>query len=106
MARSKTLGEQVKRRFTIGAYITAKENYDKYFIRAQKIRHLLVDKWNECLNQVDVILTAGASSTTPKIHNVLSGDFKTTAADDFLCVANFAGTPSLSLPYREINGLP
>jgi Asp-tRNA(Asn)/Glu-tRNA(Gln) amidotransferase A subunit family amidase len=58
------------------------------------------------LNQVDVILTAGASSTAPKIDDVLNGNFKTTTADDLLCIANFAGTPSLSLPYKEINGLP
>jgi aspartyl-tRNA(Asn)/glutamyl-tRNA(Gln) amidotransferase subunit A len=44
ITRSKTLGRQVKRRFTIGAYITKKENYEKFFIYAQKIRHMLVNK--------------------------------------------------------------
>ncbi|MDR0674874.1 MAG: aspartyl/glutamyl-tRNA amidotransferase subunit A [Mycoplasmataceae bacterium] len=105
-ARSSALGEQVKRRFTIGAYITKKENYEKYFIKAQKIRRLLVDQWNLCLNQVDVILTAGASSVTPTIADVLTNKFKTTAADDFLCIANFAGTPSISIPYCKIDNFP
>jgi aspartyl-tRNA(Asn)/glutamyl-tRNA(Gln) amidotransferase subunit A len=44
LSRSKSLGEQVKRRFTIGAYITKKENYEKLFIHSQKIRHFLVNE--------------------------------------------------------------
>jgi aspartyl-tRNA(Asn)/glutamyl-tRNA(Gln) amidotransferase subunit A len=44
IARSKTLGNQIKRRFTIGQYITRKDNFDKVFLRAQKIRRFLVNK--------------------------------------------------------------
>jgi aspartyl-tRNA(Asn)/glutamyl-tRNA(Gln) amidotransferase subunit A len=44
LSRTQKLGDQVKRRFVIGAYVTKKENYVKYFIRAQKIRQLLVNE--------------------------------------------------------------
>jgi Asp-tRNA(Asn)/Glu-tRNA(Gln) amidotransferase A subunit family amidase len=52
-----------------------------------------------------VILTPGASSVSPRIQDVLNGTFKSNQIDDLLSVANFAGTPSISIPYKKINKL-
>jgi aspartyl-tRNA(Asn)/glutamyl-tRNA(Gln) amidotransferase subunit A len=43
-ARTSGLGEQVKRRFTIGAYVTESQNFEKMFLRSQRIRRYLVNK--------------------------------------------------------------
>lgn len=113
--RSKYLGSQVKRRFIIGSYATSSQNFEQLFLKSKKIRRLLTDDYvkylppidSDKLPVVDAIVSLGASSTAPTIISVKSDvDSSTNLIDDYLQVANFAGLPSITIPFTTIGRLP
>ena len=106
--RTKNFSELVKRRFVIGSYCLAKANQDKLFLRAQKIRRMIVNRINEILNENDVILLPASGEVAP----LLEGNTREKLQDsnlileNHLAIGNFAGLPSLTLPICFSNGLP
>jgi len=109
--RSKNFSELVKRRFVIGSYCLAKKNQDKLFIRAQKIRRMIVNKINEILGNNDVILLPASGKIAPLLDN--SKNEKVEVLDDnymilenHLALGNFSGLPSLTLPICFSNNMP
>jgi len=104
--RTANFGKQIKRRFTIGAYITKSENFDPIFQRSKKIRTLINNYSNKILTECDVLLIPGASSTAPKISDVKNHQYQTNSLDDLLLLANFGGYPSISIPTEFVNNLP
>ncbi len=99
----------IKRRFIIGSYILQKENQDRYFINAQKVRRLVVDTWKKLYETYDaVILPVGVG---PAKHidgslDQLSKDDNIQALDEHLQVGNFGGFPSITIPGGFVNDLP
>ncbi len=105
--RSEGFGELIKRRFIIGSYALMKENQEEIFIRAQKCRRLIVDAINNILKDNDCIYLPAAPSTAPYFDqqsDVLSDDYM--VADNHLCIANFAGLPSITLPIGYEDNFP
>ena len=47
MILTKGFSELIKRRFVLGSYILQKENQERLFLNAQRVRHIIVDKMNE-----------------------------------------------------------
>ena len=78
--RSKNFSELVKRRFVLGSYCLAKKNQDKLFIRAQKIRRMIVDRLNEILGDNDVVLLPASGKIAPLIDK--SKEEKVEVLDD------------------------
>jgi len=106
-ARTNGFGELIKRRFVLGSYSLLKENQEDLFIRAQKIRHIVVDKINEIFNSYDAIYLPAAPSVAPEFDgksDQLSNEYL--IADNHLCIGNFGGFPSLTLPIGFKNDLP
>ncbi|AFP76169.1 Glutamyl-tRNA(Gln) amidotransferase subunit A [Mycoplasmoides gallisepticum CA06_2006.052-5-2P] len=97
-ARTKLLGNQIKRRFTIGAYITLAENYEPLFKKAQKARRMIVDHFEQSKKDVDVVFGLGASNFAAAIEDYKQGLADTNLIDDFLSIANFGGHPSITIP--------
>ncbi len=97
----------IKRRFVIGSYILQKENQERYFKNAQRVRRLLVDTWKQLFETYDaVILPVG---TGPAKHldgdkDILSRD--TEVLEEHLQIGNFGGFPSITIPDGFINNLP
>ena len=109
--RSKNFSELVKRRFVIGSYCLAKKNQDKLFIRAQKIRRMIVNKINEILGNNDVILLPASGKIAPLLDNnknekveVLDDNYM--ILENHLALGNFSGLPSLTLPICFSNNMP
>ena len=107
-ARTKGLGAHAKKRFIIGGYSLLKENQEDTFIRAQKCRHIIVDKINEIFNNFDSIILPSAPSVAPLINkdnrDELSQEYL--IADNYLAIANFGGFPSITVPLGFENELP
>lgn len=97
-ARTKLLGNQIKRRFTIGAYITLAENYEPLFKKAQKARRMIVDHFEQSKKDVDVVFGLGASNFAAAIEDYKQRLADTNLIDDFLSIANFGGHPSITIP--------
>lgn len=104
--RTDGIGKEVVRRLLIGEVLTNKQNFNYFFLHAKKVRTLLVNTYNDLLKDVDCFLLPGASSVAPLIKDVLEKKAKTTYADDLLSLANFAGAPSITIPYTKVNHMP
>ena len=107
--RTKGFSPLIKRRFVIGSYVLQKENQERYFINAQKVRRLVVDTWKKLYETYDaVILPVGIG---PAKHidgslDQLSKDDNIQALDEHLQVGNFGGFPSITIPDGFVNNLP
>jgi aspartyl-tRNA(Asn)/glutamyl-tRNA(Gln) amidotransferase subunit A len=61
--RTKGFSPLIKRRFVIGSYVLQKENQERYFRNAQRVRRLLVNRWKEIFKKYDaVILPVGTGA--------------------------------------------
>ena len=106
-ARTKGFGELIKRRFVIGSFALMKENQHDLFQRAQKNRRRIVEAVNNILKDSDFIYLPAAPSIAPKINESsdrLSDEYL--IADNHLCLGNFAGLPSITLPIGFKDGMP
>lgn len=106
-ARTKGFSELIKRRFVIGSYALMRENQNELFLRAQKNRRRIVEEINKVLDEYDLICTIAAPSVAPKFDNAsdkLSDEYL--IADNHLCIGNFTGLPSLTIPVGFEDGLP
>lgn len=106
-ARTKGFGELIKRRFVIGSFALMKENQNDLFIRAQKNRRRVVDTINKILEVNDLIYLPAAPSIAPKIGEAsdrLSDEYL--IADNHMCIGNFAGLPSITLPIGFKDDMP
>ncbi len=96
--RSEGFGLEVQRRILIGTYVLSAGYYDAYYLKAQKVRRLITQDFEQAFQHVDVILTP----TTPSAAFAL--DEKPTDPvvmylNDILTVpANLAGLPGISIP--------
>lgn len=109
--RTKNFSELVKRRFVIGSYCLAKKNQDKLFVRAQKIRRMLVNRINEILNTNDLILLPASGNIAPLIDSQNTEKIQRLEdnyliLENHLALGNFSGLPSLTLPICFKDGMP
>lgn len=107
-ARTEGFGELIKRRFVIGSYSLLKDNQEKLFLRAQKIRHIIVNKINDILKEYDAIYLPCGGSVKSKIKSEQDSRLSTEylIAENHLAIGNFAGLPSLSMPIGLDNNFP
>ena len=106
-ARTRGFGELIKRRFVIGSFALMKENQHDLFLRAQKNRRRIVEAINNILKDSDFIYLPAAPSIAPKFNEAsdrLSDEYL--IADNHLCLGNFAGLPSITLPIGFKDGMP
>ncbi len=106
-ARTNGFSELIRRRFVIGSYALMRENQEELFLRAQKVRRVIVNKVNDILKEYDFIYLPASPTPAPLIKgssDKLSNEYL--IADNHLAIANFAGLPSITLPIGFENGLP
>ncbi len=106
-ARNEGFSELIKRRFVIGSYCLMAENQDELFLRAQRNRAKIVETVNNILKDYDFIYLPAAPGIAPKFDNSsdrLSDEYL--LADNHLCLGNFAGLPSITLPLCFQDNMP
>ena len=106
-ARTEGFSELIKRRFVIGSFVLMKENQDVLFLRAQKIRHLIVNALEEVYSRYQFIYLPAAPTIAPKFTDSsdrLSNQYL--IADSHLALGNFAGLPSITIPLGLKEGMP
>ncbi len=104
--RSEGFGEEVKRRILLGNFVLSSGYYDAYYLKAQKVRHLIRDEFNKIFDEADLILSPVAPSTAPKIGS-MQDPLEMYKSDMYTIAINLAGLPALSLPVKkDSNGLP
>jgi len=105
--RTKGFSPLIKRRFVIGSYVLQKENQERYFKNAQKVRRLIVDEWNKLFDKYDGIILPVGSGPAKKLNddsNTLAEG--TSILEEHLQIGNFGGFPSITIPDGFVNNLP
>ncbi|GMT24603.1 hypothetical protein PFISCL1PPCAC_15900 [Pristionchus fissidentatus] len=99
-SRSDSLNEVVRRRIFAGNYYLMKENREKYYEQALKVRRLISDGMRKALEKTDILLTPVACGAPPLYSDLSKGGFQREDADDFYTQpVNLAGNPAISLPF-------
>ena len=105
--RSEGFGEEVKRRVMIGTYVLSSGYYDAYYLKAQKVRQLIKQDFDQAYNKVDAILTPSTPSSAFKIGDKSNDPVSMYLNDIFTVPVNLAGLPGISIPAgHDAKGYP
>ena len=108
-SRSAGFGKEVKRRIMVGTYVLSAGYYDAYYIKAQKVRRLIKNDFNNAFEKCDIILTPTSPVTAFPIgdKSMQENPINMWLNDVFTVSVNLAGLPGMSLPVGlSKDGLP
>ncbi|MCG8378622.1 MAG: Asp-tRNA(Asn)/Glu-tRNA(Gln) amidotransferase subunit GatA [Proteobacteria bacterium] len=105
-SRGEGFGKEVKRRIMIGTYVLSAGYYDAYYLKAQQIRHLIRDDFQNSFKDVDVIAGPTATGTAFKLNEKLNDPVSMYLSDIYTVSVNLAGLPAISVPAGFIENLP
>ena len=105
-SRSEGFGEEVKRRIILGTYVLSSGYYDAYYLRAQKVRTLIRQDFENAFKKVDALICPTSPEAAFKIGDRSGDPLKMYLADIFTIATNLAGNCGLSLPcgFAELEG--
>ncbi len=98
LTRAAGFGPEVKRRVLIGTYVLSAGYYDAYYLKAQRVRSLILRDFTEAFEKVDVILTPATPSAAFGIGEKADDPIAMYLNDVFTVPVNLAGLPGISVP--------
>jgi aspartyl-tRNA(Asn)/glutamyl-tRNA(Gln) amidotransferase subunit A len=105
--RAEGFGEEVKRRILIGTYVLSAGYYDAYYLRAQKVRSLILQDFTNVFAHVDALLTPTTPSAAFGQGEKMDDPIAMYLNDVFTVPANMAGVPGMSVAAGlDAQGLP
>ncbi len=105
-SRGRGFGAEVRRRIMLGTYTLSAGYYEAYYTRAQKVRRLIMQDFDRAFKEVDVILTPTSPTTAFKLGEKTRDLLSMYLADIYTVSVNLAGNPGISIPIKEVDGLP
>ena len=105
-SRSEGFGEEVKRRIMLGTYVLSSGYYDAYYLKAQKVRSLIIEDFQSAFGNCDLILAPINPSKAFKIGEKTKDPLQMYLSDIFVVATNPAGIPSLAIPCGFDDGMP
>ena len=96
--RAEGFGAEVKRRILIGTYVLSAGYYDAYYLKAQQIRRLIAQDFEEAFKKCDVIMGPAAPSTAFKAGEKVDDPVAMYLQDIYTISTNLAGLPGMSVP--------
>lgn len=106
-SRGEGFGEEVKRRIILGTYVLSSGYYDAYYLRAQKVRSLIRQDFEQAFTTVDAIITPTTPTPAFKRGEKNNDPLAMYLNDIYTISVNLAGLPALSLPVGMTqNNLP
>lgn len=104
--RTEGFGDEVKRRILLGTFVLSSGYYDAYYKKAQKVRHLIKDEFEEIFKEADLIFTPTAPTAAFEF-GAKKDPLEMYMSDVFTISTNLAGLPGISLPVgKDGNGMP
>ncbi len=105
-SRGEAFGAEVKRRILMGTYALSAGYYDAYYIKAQKVRRLISEDFNNALSEVDVLMGPVSPTTAFSIGEKTSDPIEMYLADIYTIAINLAGLPAMSVPTGFVDNKP
>ncbi len=96
--RKNGFGEEVKRRIMLGTYVLSAGYYDAYYLKAQKVRTLIKNDFDEAFKKCDVIVAPTTPYPAFKIGEKMKDPLQMYLSDIFTISVNLGGIPSISIP--------
>ncbi len=106
-SRSEGFGEEVKRRIMLGTYVLSAGYYDAYYRKAQKVRRLIMNDFENAFKEVDFIISPTTPDTAFRLGEKIEDPLSMYLNDIYTASVNLAGIPAISIPSgKDSNGLP
>ncbi|MBN1225495.1 MAG: Asp-tRNA(Asn)/Glu-tRNA(Gln) amidotransferase subunit GatA [Deltaproteobacteria bacterium] len=103
--RSEGFGSEVKRRIMLGTYVLSAGYYEAYYLKAQKVRALIKNDFEDAFKSVDCIITPTSPSVAFNIGEKIDEPLQMYLVDIYTVSLNLAGLPGISVDCSE-DGLP
>jgi len=96
--RSEGFGPEVQRRILLGTYVLSSGYYDAYYLKAQKVRKLITQDFEEAFQKCDVIV--GPTSPTPafRFGEKTQNPLEMYLSDIYTISVNLSALPAISVP--------
>lgn len=104
--RQHGFGPEVKRRIMLGTYALSAGYYDAYYLKAQKVRTLIRQEFNQIFEKFDALITPTSPTVPFKIGEKMEDPMQMYLADVCTLPINIAGIPGMTVPAGFVDGLP
>lgn len=105
--RAEGFGPEVKRRIMLGTYALSSGYYDAYYKKAQQMRALVTQDFEEAFKKVDILISPTCPNTAFDLGAKASDPLAMYLTDIATISANLAGIPGLSVPAGfDRDGMP
>ena len=105
--RTEGFSELIRRRFVIGSFILQRENQEKLFRNAGRLRRLIVDKITELFKEYDSYIVPASGDIAPHFNEEIDRlSEKYLLLENHMAIGNFGGFPSITIPSGEIDNMP
>ena len=105
-SRAEGFGDEAKRRIMTGTYVLSAGYYDAYYKKAQRVRRLIINEFQEVFKQVDVLACPSVPSVAAKLGHAAQDPLFGYIADQLNIPGSLAGLPALSVPCGFSENLP
>ncbi len=102
--RGQGFGPETKRRIILGTFVLSAGYYDAYYTKAQKVRTLVKQDFDQAFEDVDVVLAPVTPTPPFKIGEKIEDPLEMYLSDIFTIPVNLAGLPAVSLPIKGREG--
>jgi len=99
-------GAEVKRRIMLGTYALSAGYYDAYYLKAQKVRTLIRQEFDQAFEKYDALITPTSPTVPFKIGEKTSDPVQMYLSDVCTLPVNIAGIPAISIPAGFSHDLP
>jgi len=99
-------GAEVKRRIMLGTYALSAGYYDAYYLKAQKVRTLIIREFKDAFEKYDALVTPTSPTVPFKLGEKVNDPMQMYLSDVCTLPINIAGLPAISIPAGFADGLP
>ena len=106
VTRQLGFGPEVKRRIMLGAYSLSSGYYDEYYLKAQKVRTVIINEFEDTFKKYDLLVTPTSPTTAFGVGERTDNPLQMYLSDVCTVPVNIAGLPAISVPCGFSDGLP